>query len=218
MRKNLFLLAGAVLVASCHSAPPANTPPPESSASRAARQKQIQDSVDAVALATTDSLDRVHKIALLERFHHDSVEAARVESERVLQETADRAHAKNGSLRDELGAVVLFDAASSQILPEGRAALDRKAAILDANPDVKLQITGGCDERGSETYNMALGQQRAGAVKQYLVGKGIAASRLDQMSTGEASPVSDGHDEAAWAQNRRTNFVITSGNALLAMN
>lgn len=217
MRKTMILIAGAMLVASCHSAPPANTPPPEPSAAEMARRKQVQDSLDAVALATTDSLDRAHKIALLERFHRDSIEAARLASERAVQEAAEKASARNGSLREELGTVVLFDAARSQISTEGRDALDRKVAILNANPDVRLRITGACDERGSEQYNMALGEQRAGAVKKYLIGKGIDAGRLDQISTGEGSPVSDGHDEAAWAQNRRTNFMITSGSNLLAM-
>lgn len=214
MRKNLLLLTGAVLVASCHSSPPAKAPPPEPSASEIARRKQVQDSLDAVAVATADSIARANQLALQAKQHTDSLEAARLAAERAVKEAAD---AKNGSLREELGTVVLFDAARSQISPEGRATLDRKVAILDANPEVKLQITGACDERGSERYNMALGEQRAGAVKKYLIGKGIDAARLDQMSTGEGSPVSDGHDEAAWAQNRRTNFMITSGNDLLAM-
>lgn len=187
MRKNLLLLAGAVLVASCHSAPPANAPPPEPSASEIARRKQVEDSLNAVAMARADSLERANKLALQEKLQRDSL-------------------------------MVYFEAARSQISDEGRAALDRKAAILDANPGVRLEITGACDERGSEGYNLALGERRAGAVKQYLVAKGIAAVRLDQKSAGEGSPVNDGHDETAWAQNRRTSFVITSGDALLTMN
>lgn len=214
----MLLFAGAVLVASCHSSPPANAPPPEPSASEIARRKQIQDSLNAVAVARADSLDRASKLAQAEKLRSDSLEAARLEAARLAQQAADQANATNESLRQELGATVYFDVARSQISDEGRAALDRKVAILDANPDVRLQISGACDERGSESYNLALGERRAGAVKKYLIAKGIAGARLDQTSTGEDSPVSDGHDEAAWAQNRRTSFVITSGNALLAMN
>lgn len=217
MRKNLILIAAAMLVAACHSSPPANTPPPTPSASEIARQKKVQDSLEYAALASTDSLDRAHKIALLERFHHDSIEASRLEAERARQETADRAKARSATLRDELTTMVYFDVSRSVISTEGQAALDRKVAILGANPEVKLQITGACDERGSESYNMALGEKRAGAVKKYLIGKGIDAARLDQMSTGEGSPASEGHDEASWAQNRRTDFMITSGSQLLAM-
>lgn len=64
---------------------------------------------------------------------------------------------------------------------------------------------------------MALGERRTSAVRTYLIGKGVAAERLDGMSSGETSPVDAGHDEAAWARNRRTEFAIVSGNALLAM-
>jgi len=215
MRTNSFLLtlSGAMLVASCHSSPPASTTPPEPSASEIAMRKHVQDSLDAVALASSDSLDRARRIALMGRA--DSIETARLAFEAT--RAAEQAAAKNGLLRDELGMVVLFDVARSEISSEGRAALDRKAAILEANPGVRLQITGACDERGSERYNMALGERRTSAVRTYLIGKGVAAERLDGMSSGETSPVDAGHDEAAWARNRRTEFAIVSGNALLAM-
>ena len=216
MRTNSFLLtlSGAMLVASCHSSPPASTTPPEPSASEIAMRKQVQDSLDAVALASSDSLDRAHRSALMGRA--DSIEMARLAFE-ATRAAAEQAAAKNGLLRDELGMVVLFDVARSEISSEGRAALDRKVAILEANPYVRLQITGACDERGSESYNMALGERRTSAVRTYLIGKGVAAKRLDGMSSGETSPVDAGHDEAAWARNRRTEFAIVSGNALLAM-
>ena len=95
--------------------------------------------------------------------------------------------------------------------------LDRKAAILIANPAVRLQITGAADERGSAAYNQNLGKRRAAAVRAYLVGKGIDVSRLDELSTGETAPIADGHDETAWAENRRAEFVIVSGDLPLTM-
>lgn len=133
-------------------------------------------------------------------------------------ETAAREAAeKSAELREELGVMVHFDVAQARIQPDGHAALDRKVTILTANPTVRLQITGACDERGSDQYNLALGNRRAAAVKRYLIEKGIDAARLDVMSSGEQSPIDSGRDEAAWARNRRAEFVIVGGDALLAM-
>ena len=89
--------------------------------------------------------------------------------------------------------------------------LDRKASILGANPNVKIQISGHADERGSDEYNLALGNRRAAAAKRYLENKGIDGSRIDVVSYGEERPLNPGHDEAAYAQNRRDEFTITSG-------
>ena len=77
-------------------------------------------------------------------------------------------------------------------------------------PTVKIQIEGHCDERGSNKYNMALGDKRANATKDYLVSLGIDAARVTTISYGEERPFVTGHDEAAWAQNRRGHFVVTA--------
>ena len=138
---------------------------------------------------------------------------------RLATEAAARGAAeKDAELRQELGVMVYFDVAQAQIQTDGQAILDRKVAILNANPAVRIRITGACDERGSDQYNEALGERRAAAVKQYLTGKGIDVARLDQVSNGEKDPVDSGSDEAAWAQNRRAEFVIVSGDMPLAMN
>ena len=125
---------------------------------------------------------------------------------------------KDVELRKELAVMVHFDVGRTEIEGDDQAALDRKVAILNANPAVRLQITGACDERGSDAYNQALGSRRATAVQRYLVGKGIDTARLDQVSSGEKSPIDSGSDEAAWAQNRRAEFVVMSGDTPLAMN
>ncbi len=164
--------------------------------------------------ATADSVERARQVELAARARADSVEQARLAAETAEREAADRSSA----LRTELGTMVHFDAARAELQPDGRTALDRKVAILNANPAVRLQITGACDERGSDRYNMALGERRAAAVKRYLVGQGIDVTRLDQLSSGEKSPIVAGSDEAAWAQNRRAEFVIVSGDSPLAMN
>jgi peptidoglycan-associated lipoprotein len=71
-----------------------------------------------------------------------------------------------------------------------------------------ITIEGHCDERGSEEYNLALGERRAAAVRQYLVDSGVSAGKLDTVSFGEAKPAVQGHDESAWRWNRRGEFVV----------
>ena len=208
MRSTMLLitLASLSLAAACHSAPKPEPPAPQPSEAELARQQQVQDSLAAVARATADSVERAKQLALAaETARADSVERQRL------------AAAQSASLREELGVMVHFDAAQSQLLPDGVAALDRKVAILKANPAVRLQITGACDDRGTTQYNMALGTRRAAAVKVYLVDQGIDVARLDDESLGEGAPIAAGNDETAWAQNRRAQFLIVSDDGLLAM-
>jgi peptidoglycan-associated lipoprotein len=115
------------------------------------------------------------------------------------------------SLRAALTATVHFDLDQSELRPEDKAILDAKVPILQANPSVMLRIGGHTDERGSDEYNLALGQRRAAAAKAYLAQHGIAESRMETISYGEERPVAQGSDESAWAQNRRAEFEITAG-------
>lgn len=92
------------------------------------------------------------------------------------------------------------------------AGQDRAKAVADymkANPSAVVQIEGHCDERGSIEYNLALGERRAQAVKNYLTTLGVDGSRLPTISYGEEKPVADGHDEDAWTKNRRAEFVVS---------
>ena len=91
---------------------------------------------------------------------------------------------------------------------EARAAINQDGRLLRENPDVRILIEGHCDERGTVQYNLALGEKRAMEVKNYLVELGIAASRIDTVSYGKEKPFALGHDEAAWAQNRRAHLVV----------
>jgi peptidoglycan-associated lipoprotein len=84
-----------------------------------------------------------------------------------------------------------------------RATLTAQARWLIANPAQRAQIEGHCDERGTREYNIALGERRANAARDFLVSQGVAASRLTVISWGKEKPVSPGHDESSWAQNRR---------------
>ena len=89
-----------------------------------------------------------------------------------------------------------------------QATLEAYAAWLNANGSTKITIEGNCDQRGSREYNLALGQQRADSVRDYLTARGVNASNIDTVSFGEERPVCSGTGEACWAQNRRGDIVI----------
>ena len=102
-----------------------------------------------------------------------------------------------------------FDFDKYDLRTDARTTLDRKASFLNQNSSVRVQVEGHCDERGTNEYNMALGERRANAAKQYLTTAGISAGRLSTISYGEERPLDPGHTETAWARNRRAHFVIT---------
>jgi len=133
----------------------------------------------------------------------DAAAAARMAAERSRALTAD------------LTALIHFDYDKSDIQPGDKTNLDRKAAILGANPAARIQIAGNCDDRGSDEYNLALGNRRANAAKQYLVGKGVEGGRIETVSFGEERPIAQGQNEGAWAQNRNDQFTVTGGGSNL---
>jgi peptidoglycan-associated lipoprotein len=81
--------------------------------------------------------------------------------------------------------------------------LNQQAQFLQANPSARVAIAGHTDERGSREYNLALGERRAKAAQAYLATSGVSASRMEAISYGEDQPADPGHDESAWAKNRR---------------
>jgi peptidoglycan-associated lipoprotein len=105
---------------------------------------------------------------------------------------------------------IYFDFDKSNIRTDAAATLDAKIPWLQANPGMRIRIEGNADERGSDEYNLALGQRRAASAKKYLVEHGIDASRFDLVSYGEERPVCTTHDETCWQQNRRDDFVIVT--------
>lgn len=116
-----------------------------------------------------------------------------------------------GDLEANVGDRVFFDLDSSVIKPEGQNTLERQAAWLKQYPNVAVTIEGHCDERGTREYNLALGERRATAAKNYLVSLGVDANRVSTISYGKERPAVIGSDESAWAQNRRAVTVVTSG-------
>jgi len=119
--------------------------------------------------------------------------------------------AVRAALLADLANVIHFDYDQDAIKPEDRPILDRKADIMRANSALRIRISGHADERGSDEYNLVLGNKRAISAKQYLVSKGIDGSRIDVTSLGEERPVDPASTESAWAQNRRAEFEITAG-------
>jgi peptidoglycan-associated lipoprotein len=91
---------------------------------------------------------------------------------------------------------------------DGRKTSQAVADYLKKNPRAKIQIEGHCDERGTSEYNMALGERRATAVMNYLVSLGVSKGALSTVSFGKEKPLDPGHDEGAWAKNRRAHFVL----------
>jgi peptidoglycan-associated lipoprotein len=155
---------------------------------RAAQEaaERARRTADSIAAAQRDSAARAAAAAMA---------AARAEAERML---ADQIH---------------FDYDKFDIRADDQGILDWKARLLAANPAMTIRISGHADERGSDEYNLALGNRRAAAAKRYLVNKGIAESRISTDSYGEERPLDTGSTEEAWARNRRDEFVITAAPA-----
>jgi peptidoglycan-associated lipoprotein len=129
-----------------------------------------------------------------------------LEEQRMKDQPAKRAMmaATNQFLNED----IYFEFDSSALLSMGQDILKRKADWLRKNPDAYVVIEGHCDERGTNEYNLALGDRRASSAKTFLVDLGISGSRLKTISYGEERPVDPGHNEEAWAKNRRAHFVL----------
>jgi peptidoglycan-associated lipoprotein len=110
--------------------------------------------------------------------------------------------------RDALGLqTVYFDFDQFSLSGAAREALRRNAEILQSHSDILVEIQGNCDDRGSEEYNLALGERRARSAKDYLVNSGISRGRISTVSFGESNPASMGQTERVWQLNRRDDFV-----------
>lgn len=134
-------------------------------------------------------------------------EAKRVQAEQRRQaESADKIEDVRKKIF--LNELILFDFDSAILARTAQERLKRKAEWLNLNPEVTIIVEGHCDERGTNAYNLALGERRAQAVKAYLVDLGITASRVSFVSYGEERPFATGHFESAWSMNRRAHFVI----------
>jgi len=107
-----------------------------------------------------------------------------------------------------VGDRVFFTLNQHDLSPEARATIEKQAAWLKTYPHINVTVEGHCDERGTREYNLALGEKRATAVRNYLVALGIDAGRIQTISYGKERPAVTGSDETAWAQNRRAVLVV----------
>ncbi|MDD2853571.1 MAG: peptidoglycan-associated lipoprotein Pal [Desulfuromonadaceae bacterium] len=105
---------------------------------------------------------------------------------------------------------IYFNFDSAGLSESARSTLAKNAETLASKPIAKIRIEGNCDERGSAEYNLALGERRAKAAQQYLVTMGVNSDRLTTVSYGKEKPSAGGNDEAAWASNRRAEFIIAT--------
>ena len=189
MKNRLLLVIIGTLVLSASGCGKKPAPVPEPS---------IEPAVD-------DAAARAEREAA-ERARRDAEEAARREAEEQARREREKA-----AVRTSLEEKVFFDFDDARIKPEAQVLLDQKARILREYPEIRIRIEGHCDERGSNEYNDALGHRRATSIFEYLAGTGIDGSRLEIISFGEDRPAASGHDERAWAQNRRGEFRIVAG-------
>ncbi len=174
----LLVIPGLMFVASC-------------------AKKQVV-SEPTVAPAEDAEAKRLAEEARTRALEEERLQEARARQER--EGMAARAKFQNEDVHFE------FD--KSILLPEAQDILRDKAKWLKARPNVSAIIEGHCDERGTSEYNMALGDRRAGSAKNFLMDLGIEPKRLTTISYGEEKSFDPGHDEEAWAKNRRAHFVI----------
>jgi peptidoglycan-associated lipoprotein len=189
----VFGVGVAAFSVACGGKKPVEQPTPVADADSAARAQAEAD-----------------RLAQVERDRQAREEQERLASQRA-SDSAAAAAAAAGDIRNTVMAMIHFDYDKSNVRGEDAGLLDQKVAILQANPELRIRVGGHCDERGSDEYNLALGNRRAQAAKQYLVSHGIDASRIETQSWGEERPSVDGHDEGAWSQNRRDEFEIIGG-------
>lgn len=186
MKARTLLAAALVAAAACGGKKPAEAPAP------------------APAPAPPPTVDST---AIKARLRQDSIAAAEARA-RAAAEAAARLQAQ---LTQELTAMIHFEFDRADIQAGDQASLDRKAAILKANPSLTIQIAGNCDNRGSVEYNLALGNRRAAAAQRYLINQGVSASQITIVSYGEERPVDPANTESAWAMNRNDQFTPTAG-------
>ena len=198
------LVLAVAFAAACSPPPP---PPPPAPVIN-------QDSIDAAARARAAAAERARaeEAARAEAARRAAAEAARVAAEaaRVAAE-AERARAAIAAARTAFATMIYFDLDKSDLKAEARATLTAKLPLLNANPNVRIRVAGHTDDRGSDAYNVALGQRRAAAAKRFLVDQGIAATRIDVVSFGEDRPAAMGSGEENWLKNRRGEFEIIVG-------
>jgi peptidoglycan-associated lipoprotein len=191
-------LAFALVAVACHHAAPP--------------QVTAEPTPDLNAMADRDRQDSIARAEAEARAREEAERLARRRADSLaqLQRTAEE-------IKAVLATTIHFDFDKSDIRPGDAQTLDQKVPILRGNPSIRIRIAGNCDERGSDEYNLALGNRRAVSAKSYLVSHGIDASRIETISNGEEHPIDPGHNEEAWAMNRNDQFTVLNTDVVLRL-
>lgn len=197
-RRSLSVTFALLAGAACKPAAPPEQPIPQ-------QQQPTQPAVDA------DSARRAQEAADRQRRLADSLAAAARDS--AMRAASGATAAARAEAERAFADQIHFDYDKFDIRADDEAILDWKARILLANPGISIRISGHADDRGSDEYNLALGNRRAAAAKRYLVNKGVPEARIVIDSYGEERALDPGATEEAWARNRRDEFVITASPA-----
>jgi len=186
MRKNIWLVLALLIV----------VPAMLMATSCAKKQVDTGMSTSDTDMTSDDTMDA------------QAAEKARLEAERIKAQEEERARAaaRESFVNDDIH----FEFDSAALLPQAQDLLSKKAGYMLAMSGTSITIEGNCDERGTDAYNMALGERRAEAAKAYLVNLGVNPAQINTISYGEERPVDPAHNEAAWAKNRRDHFVINN--------
>lgn len=136
------------------------------------------------------------------------VEFRDTEEERLAKLKEEKEQKLKGAIQMFQSGNIYFDFDRAELKPEARATLKQKADWLMENSEFSVRIEGHCDERGTNEYNLALGERRANAAVEFLKTLGVSGNRLSTLSFGEERPAVSGHNEGAWAQNRRDEFKL----------
>jgi peptidoglycan-associated lipoprotein len=171
-----------------------------------------QEEIEAAERAAQEERDRLaRERAERERAERAAQEErdrlAREQDERDRQEAARQQQARQ-EMREFESENIYFDFDMSELKPEARDILREKAAYLQKNSGYRVRIEGHCDERGTNEYNIALGERRANAAKDFITALGISGNRISILTYGEEKPADPGHNEDAWAKNRRDEFKL----------
>lgn len=166
----------------------------------AATPAQTPDSIS-LEQAYRDSVARAEQLA------RERAEAERQEALRIADSIENQRRSQQQMVA-LLTTMIHFDYDRASVRPSDAQILDLKVPVLQANPDVRIQVAGNCDERGSDEYNLALGNRRAIAAKAYLARYGISGDRIETVTYGEERPVDPRHNETAWAMNRNSQFSL----------
>jgi len=146
-----------------------------------------------------EEVETITKQVATEQVNED-IEAAKMLKAQAL------AAQKTELLADIQRKVVYFDFDRSEVKSEFYSIIKANADYMALEPSASVTVRGHCDERGTREYNLALGERRANSVRDALMAEGVSSSRINVVSYGEDNPVAEGHNEAAWSQNRRAEF------------